>query len=163
MPHYNSYLNTPNDLLNNSPKEGLAILVSKNIDPLKVNVENISPGRATKVDFQVNEQGFSAFCIYSPSQGDSVSEKFYNDLLERAEQTDNSIIIGDFNVVLDPPIDRKDPNITYHKPNTLRLLTNYMLEHAMVGFWRATYSKNVQFSWKNTRSAASSIPPRGKD
>ena len=128
-------------------------MVSKNLNPQKINVENISPGRATKVDFQVNEESFSAFCIYAPSQGDSVSEKFYTDLLEIAEGTDNSIIIGDFNVVLDPKMDRKDPNIKYHKPNTLKLLTTYMLEHAMVDPWRATYPKKVEFSWKNTRGA----------
>ena len=147
----------PNDPLNNSPKERLAILVSKNINPQKINVENISPGRATKVDFQVNKQNFSAFCIYAPSQGDSVSEKFYTDLLEIAERTDNSIIIGDFNVVLDPKMDRKDPSRSYHKPNTLKLLTTYMLEHAMVNPWRATYPQKVEFSWENTRSAASRI------
>ena len=98
----NTFLNTPNDPLNNSPKKGLAILVSKNIDPQKINVQNISPGKATKVDFQLNEHSFSAFCIYASSQGDSDSEKFYTDLLEIAEETDNSIIIGYFNVVLDP-------------------------------------------------------------
>ena len=106
---YNTFLNTPTDHLQNSPKEGIAILLSKNIDPQHVKVENIDPGRASKIDFQVNDQKFTTFCIYAPSQCDSTSEKFYNNLLNKAELHDNSIILGDFNVVLDPKIDRNDP------------------------------------------------------
>ena len=121
-------LNTPLDPLLNSPKVGIAVLVSKNIDPQHVNVQNISPGHALKIEFQVNEQTFNAFCIYAPSQCDSTSEKFYESLINDARNTENSFIIGDFNIVLDAKNNRKDPNKIYQKPRTLKLLTDYMLK-----------------------------------
>ena len=154
---YNTFLNTPTDHLQNSPKEGIAILLSKDIDPQHVKVENFDPGRASKVEFQVNDQKFTTFCIYAPSQGDSTSEKFYTNLLNKVELNENSIILGDFNVVLDPKIDRNDPEIPYHKPKTRKILTDYILEHAMVDPWRATNPAKVEFSWKNTRGSASRL------
>ena len=154
---YNTFLNTPPDPLLNSPKEGIAVLVSKNIDPQHVKVQNISPGRALKVEFQVNEQTFNAFCIYAPSQCDSTSEEFYEALIRDAKDTENCIIIGDFNVVLDPKLDRKDPSITYQKPKTQKLLTDYILENAMVDPWRSTYPQKREFSLEKTRASASRI------
>ena len=74
-----------------------------------MNVQDISPGRALKIEFQVNEQTFNAFCIYAPSQCDTTSEKFYEALIGDAGNTENSIIIGDFNVVLDPKNRQKRP------------------------------------------------------
>ena len=67
------------------------------------------------------------------------------------------MIIGDFNAVLDPKIDRKDPSITYQKPRTQKLLTDYMLENAMVDPWRSTYPQKQEFSWENTRGSPSRI------
>ena len=154
---YNTFLNTPTDHLQNSPKEGIAILISKNIDPQHIKVEDIDPGRASKVEFQVNDQKFTAFCIYAPSQGDSTAEIFYNKLLKITELPENPIILGDFNVVLDPKIDRNDPEKPYHKPKTSKLLNDYMLEHALVDPWRATHPQKSEFSWKNTSGSASRI------
>ena len=39
----------------------------------------------------------------------------------------------------------------------MKLLTDYMLEHAMVDPWRATYPQKTEFSWKNTSGSASRI------
>ena len=70
---------------------------------------------------------------------------------------ENCIIIGDFNAVLDPKMDRKNPNIVYQKPKTQKLLTDYMLENAMVDPWRSTYPQKREFSWENTSGSASRI------
>ena len=151
---YNTFFNTPPDPLLNSPKEGIAVLISKNIDPQHVKVQNLSPGRALKVEFKVNEQTFSALCIYAPSQGDSASIKFYETLIEKTNNFENCIVIGDFNVVLDPKLDRRNSNIAYHKPRTHKLLTDYILENAMVDPWRATYPQKQEYSWENRGSAS---------
>ena len=105
----------------------------------------------------MNKQKFSSFCIYAPSQCDSTSEKFYSDLLETTEKYENSIIIGNFNKVLGPELNRKDLSKIYKKPKTLKLLTYHMLEHAMVDPWRSTYPQKIEFSWENTSGAAPRI------
>ena len=102
----------------------------------------------------MNEQTFNAFCIYAPSQGDSASIEFYEALIKETRDIENCIVIGDFNVVLDPRMDRKNPNITYHKPKTQKFLADYILENAMVDPWRSTYPQKKEYSWENRGSAS---------
>ena len=52
---YHTFQNTPWDPQSHTLKEGLAILVNKPFDPLKIEVEDISPGKASKVEWKVNE------------------------------------------------------------------------------------------------------------
>ena len=66
----------------------------------------------------------------------------------------NTIYIGDFNVVQNPALDRRNTKIKYHKPKTHKFLTNCMLDHALVDPWRTQHPNAIQFSWDNKTSAS---------
>ena len=66
----------------------------------------------------------------------------------------NTIYIGDFNVVQNTTLDRRNPSIKYHKPKTHKFLTSSMLDHALVDPWRTQHPNAVQFSWDNKISAS---------
>ena len=66
----------------------------------------------------------------------------------------NTIYIGDFNVVQNPALDRRNTKIKYHKPKTQKFLTNCMLDHALVDPWRTQHPNAIQFSWDNKTSAS---------
>ena len=78
------------------------------------------------------------YCLYAPSQNDAASLPFYEDLFNThpPDPTQNTIYIGDFNIVQNTTLDRKNPSIKYHKPKTLKFLPTSMLDHALVDLWR---------------------------
>ena len=66
----------------------------------------------------------------------------------------NTIYIGDLNVIQNPALDRRNTKIKYHKPKTHKFLTNCMLDHALVDPWRTQHPNAIQFSWDNKTSAS---------
>ena len=151
---YDTSLNLPPDPLNNAPKEGLAILIRKEICNQKTEVTSPVPGKLTKVTLEINNEDFIFFCLYAPSQSDSVSNKFFTNFFQDITPHNNTIYIGDFNSVLDPSIDRKDPSIPYHKPKTSKSIRDHMMDNNLVDPWRTSNPSKKEFSWMNSRSAS---------
>ena len=151
---YHTTLNLPLDPLNNSPKEGIAILIHKDIHNHKTTITNQTPGKVSKIQTDINNEEYTFYCLYAPSQSDLVSNNFFSNLLQDPPQTINTIFIGDFNTVLDPNIDRKDPSKPYHKPKTSKTINDYILDNALVDPWRTTHPNKKEFSWKNYKSAS---------
>merc|ERR1711954_542438 len=81
---------------------------------------------------------------------------FYEDLFDShpPDPTQNTIYIGDFNVVQNTTLDRKNPSIKYHKPKTHKYLIASMLEHALVDPWRTQHPNSTLYSWDNKISAS---------
>ena len=152
---YNTFHNLPANHENLSPKEGIMILIHNNLSKDPPIIIDLTPGRATSIEFYIESKTFKCYCLYAPSQGDAVSQTFYKDLFNKhpPEPTHNNIFIGDFNVVQSPNLDRRNTNITYHKPHTSKLLNNLMLDHALVDPWRTTNPQLKEFSWDNKTSA----------
>ena len=153
---YDTHLNLPPDHLQNSPREGVATLVRKDLNVSTKDITFPIQGRATHMKITVNNEIFECPCLYAPSQSDTVSFKFYEDLLSHLDtsNSENHIIIGDFNTTLDPKLDRKDNSIPYQKMKTSKFLNNYMLENSLVDPWRTNHPDRKEFSWANTRSAS---------
>ena len=124
---YNTSLNLPCDHLNNSPKEGLAILIRKELYTNKTEVTSLTPGKLTKIHLDINNEDFIIYCLYAPSQNDSVSNTFFCNFFQDITPHNNAIYIGDFNTILDPSMDRKDPTKPYHKAKTSKTIRDHML------------------------------------
>ena len=139
---YNTYLNLPSEHLQNSPKEGVATLIRKDLNVNDNDVRFLVKGRATHIKVKLNEEDFECICLYAPSQSDTVSAKFFETLfntLQDSDECENRILIGDFNTTLDPKLDRKDSAIKYQKIQTSKLINDYALDNSLVDPWRTTH------------------------
>merc|ERR1712115_88091 len=95
-------------------------------------ITHINPGKATTILFKFSNLVLKCYFLYAPSQDYSTSFAFYEDLFDSnpPDPTQNTIYIGDFNVVQNTTLDRKNHSIKYHKPKTHKYLTTSMLDHA---------------------------------
>ena len=153
---YNTFHNLPTNHQEQAPKEGLIILIRKTLCYNPPTITHIHPGRATTILFNLPELSLKCYCLYAPSQNDTTSLPFYEDLFDThpPDPTQNTIYIGDFNVVQNTTLDRRNPSINYHKPKTHKYLTSSMLDHALVDPWRTQHPNAVQYSWDNKTSAS---------
>merc|ERR1712115_493033 len=162
---YNTYHNLPDNHLEQAPKGGLIILVRKTLCNNQPTITHINPGKATTILFKFPNLTLKCYCLYAPSEDDPTSLAFYEDLFDAnpPDPTQNTIYIGDFNVVQNTTLDRRNHNIKYHKPKTHKYLTASMLDHALVDPWRTqyynsdhaynfTHSTNSTYSSNSTRS-----------
>ena len=69
--------NLPDNHKDLSPKEGLIILIQKTLCQNPPTITHLHPGRATSIEFNLDNKPFKCFCLYAPSQGDSVSHSFF--------------------------------------------------------------------------------------
>ena len=153
---YCTFHNLPSNHKDKTPKEGLIILLHKTLCHTPPTITHLHPGRATSIEINLDNTPLRCFCLYAPSQGDSASLPFYEDLFNThpPDPMQNTIYIGDFNVVQNPALDRRNTKIKYHKPKTHKFLTNCMLDHALVDPWRTQHPNAIQFSWDNKTSAS---------
>lgn len=138
---YNTHLNLPSQHLQNSPKEGVATLIRKDLNVKENDVTYPIQGRATHIKITINQETFECTCLYAPSQSDSVSFKFFESLFSLLDNSNckNHMIIGDFNTTLDPRLERKDNSIKYQKLKSSKLINDYILENSLVDPWRTSH------------------------
>ena len=60
-----------------------------------------------------------------------------------------TIIGGDFNVVMNPTIDRSEPN--WYNVNAHKTINDDMLANDLVDIWRVQHQKEKRFTWVKTR------------
>merc|ERR1712081_26301 len=113
-------------------------------------------GKATIILFKFPNLTLKCYCLYTPSQNNTTSLAFYEELFDShpPDPTQNTIYIGDFNVVQNTTLDMKNPSIKYHKPKTHKYLTTSMLDHALIDPWRTQQANSVLYSWDNKISAS---------
>ena len=115
-----------------------------------------APGQGNHHPLQVPKPNTQMLLPIRLSQDDTTSLAFYEDLFDSnpPNPTQNTIYIGDFNVVQNTTLDRKNHNIKYHKPKTHKYLTASMLDHALVDPWRTQYPNKIQYSWESKSQAS---------
>ena len=74
---YHTHLNLPPEHLQNSPKEGVATLIRKDLNVKDTDIKFLAKGRATQIKFRMNEEDFECICLYAPSQSDTVYTNFF--------------------------------------------------------------------------------------
>lgn len=88
---------------------GVAILFARNFTPKVIKEQRDDNGRILAIDLSWGDDIFTLGCLYAPTQDKPLQQaQFMNDL-ERtldALTSDNLILGGDFNCILDPIMDR---------------------------------------------------------
>ena len=94
---------------------------------------------------------FTLASMYGPKED---NPEFFRATLEHIENlgNDKKIIGGDFNLVLDPEVDRS-VSIETHT-NTMELLRTYMEENAIIDIWRIQNPNEKKFTWHKFSSLA---------
>ena len=80
---YNTSHNLPANHENLSPREGIVILIHKNLSKDPPIITDLTPGRASSREFSIESKTFKCYCLHAPSQGDAVSQPFFKYLFER--------------------------------------------------------------------------------
>lgn len=90
-----------------SSARGVALLINKNLRFQLVSEEKGKCGRFILINCIINTNRLTLASIYGPNTDDPV---FFNNLIMKmAAAEGNCVLGGDFNLVLDPSLDRSDP------------------------------------------------------
>ena len=96
-----------------SNARGVMILFNKKFH-YKINaMEKDAEGRWVKVDIEVEKKLFSIFNIYAPNKD---TPGFFHEIENKMRDSEGNIIImGDFNLALNPTIDRRGSLVNNNK------------------------------------------------
>ena len=126
-----------------SAARGIAVFVTKSIDP---NIENIyvdNDGRFIVFDIVECEQKISVAALYAPNEDNpNFFEKIQGLLRGRSE---HKILIGDFNLVLDVEIDRL--NTYCNNMRSLEKVESIIEEFILKDIWRIHHPEAREYSW----------------
>ena len=111
-----------------------------------INVSNIYigiEGRLIIFDYKEYDQLVSITAIYAPNEDSPI---FFTDILKKLRtRSEHKIVIGDFNLTLDPDLDRKN---TYCNNNRAKYEVEQMMdEFSLKDIWRIQNGDKREYSW----------------
>ncbi len=108
-------------------------------------------GRFLILDVTLNDIRYTLVGVYGPN---SDSPDFWGNVNEKIEQFDNEniIVAGDFNVALNPTLDRVGarPNNTYMQ-NSRIFINNWLEESELVDIWRHQHPTATKYTWQRKK------------
>ena len=135
---------------------GVCILFPKHMDVTLNNRTADYAGRIIALDVVLHEQQFTLVNIYAPTKSnDRLQCIFLEDLCRNLENYDGSnlVIGGDFNMTLNPELDkngkRDDERTSVYRTNLLNMINDLDL----IEIWRNRHKGVKQFTW---------VSPNGK-
>ena len=151
-----------NEVYNHGKRDARGVMIlfnpSKNIDYETIYKDK--EGRMLMVKITREEQSVLLVNIYGPNEDDPT---FFESIFKQINNTDimEYIIAGDFNVVMEPSMDRSD-NVCY-SPKSANLLYEIKEDAELADIWRIRNPNSKIFSWmrenkdKNKNVSASRI------
>ena len=128
----------------NSNARGVAILINRKTEKCmqNANVVTDSQGRLVSLNCTINAKEFTFVNVYGPNKDDN---GFFTHLASHLEQvnSENIIIGGDFNLVLDTNLDCK--NCIDCQPTSHKILLETIDRIGLVNVWRAR-NPNLEIS-----------------
>ena len=130
-------------------RAGVAILVKPKSEIQVIPRYNDRDGRSLIVEVNQKDQVFLLANIYGPNQDDP--DFFVKTLKEinKLNATD-LILMGDFNVVLDPQMDRIDHK--NYAPSAQKIILEFMNQCDMCDPWRLRNPDTTTYSWIRRKS-----------
>ncbi|KAJ8028408.1 LINE-1 retrotransposable element ORF2 protein [Holothuria leucospilota] len=129
---------------NNS--RGVAILMNKNFD-FKVNKTKCSKhGNYIAIDVDISQYSITLIVIYGPNTD---RPSFFHEIQEVVEDfnTVHCIIVGDWNVVLNPDLDTMN-YLHVNNPRAREAVIQLMNELNLFDVWRVFHPTDVRFTWR---------------
>ena len=140
---YNSYGSTQS--------AGVAILINSKCKIESKRIWGDEEGRCIVIELTVKERSILLVNVYGPNRDDP---DFFINTINAISKTQISevMVMGDFNVVLDPELDRKDKK--NYTPKSQKSILEFMEEAELVDLWRIRNPDSKIYSWcrKKTNS-----------
>ena len=123
---------------------GVAIFTNPRISMNIQLVYKDSEGRVIIVEVTIEGKTFIIINVYGPNKDET---EFYKKLGEKMIELENSniILMGDFNLVLDPKQDRIDGK--QYQPHSVKILNDITEAFNLVDIWRVRNPDTKFFSW----------------
>ena len=132
-----------------SNSRGVAILISKKV-PLKVKYShNDQQGRYVILETEFESLSFIISTVYAPNED---SPQFFQEWFETLASlpTENKILVGDWNFVLDPSIDKLGGSKQSNN-KALRTVKEYMNTDKLIDVWRKLHPDVKQYTWHRSK------------
>ena len=109
---------------------GVAIIISKELDIKNVKVDSDKQGRKVSVSFKLYEQNYKIINIYVPNEPNVDNQNFFVNVLSEANESeaDHVLLTGNFNQILDTELDRKGGKIEVKLTKAAEVIKNFMQE-----------------------------------
>jgi len=134
---------------NNS--RGVAILVWSKHNYNISNVVRDNDGRFLLIELEINEEKYVIINLYAPTKNQTIAQKEFYALLDDKlkEYTSHNIIIGgDFNVCMNPEVD-KYGGIKEPVSNSSKQIHNLRETHDLIDIWRSLNENARRYTWRN--------------
>ncbi len=137
-----------------STARGVAIMIDKDIDCIIHEVHRDDMGRFLIVDCSVYGEKIILINVYAPTKDNKDQSKFLTFVHNKLKDYENNNIIlgGDFNVCLDPTIDKKGGKI--EKPSKCAEIINSISEtYNLIDLWRYLNPESRRFTRREMTKA----------
>ena len=123
---------------------GVMIMFKSNLHITMHKVTTDPNGRFVIIDMTLEEKRLTLCNVYGPNNDDSA---FFENLYEQIENitNDNRIIVGDFNHILNPLLDKKGGRLDHANVKARSATQQYIEECDMVDIYRTKYPKKKVF------------------
>jgi exonuclease III len=127
--------------------KGTCLLLKENLPISIKNTVIDENGRYVIIQGQIEETTFKIAGYYGPNNDDPTILLTLLKDLDSMEGT-HTVLMGDFNLVLDVSIDKKGGLPTTHKKSQ-KLLLDWMEENNLYDIWRIQHQHNKTYTWKS--------------
>lgn len=137
----------------NSKQRGVSILINNNCQ-FTLNQSIIDPnGRFIIITASINHTTYTLANIYGPNCDDPV---FFNDLFNLLSNSNNLIIAGDFNTVINPAVDRSSTSGNSRNWHSTEIIKQYMADYGLSDSWRMRNPGLREYSYSSSAHQCSS-------
>ena len=126
-----------------SAARGVMIMLHPGFNPKILKTSKDNDGRRLRIDLEHEDEKYSVFNIYAPNTD---SPEFFTRVEEELRESEtNVIIMGDFNLVLDPIKDRHNSYV--NNKRACQVVLSIMDEYMLYDAWRVRNENEIQYSW----------------
>ena len=131
-----------------SQARGVAVLVRRNMQIVPRCIKHDDVGRYIIFQFEFKSRLFLLVNIYAPNEDKPM---FFLEIFKKIEEMEGKrIFMGDFNMVLEPEIDRNHKS-SHNNNKVAGTLQEFMQESLMVDVWRERNPNKIQFTFRQHR------------
>ena len=130
----------------NTQARGVAILLNNNFEYNLHNVIKDENGNLLILDITLKNKRFSLINIYGPNKD---TPTFFEEIRKYMSESvhESAILMGDYNLVLDPQIDTK--NYWYiNNPKAREKVLDMCAEFNLVDVWRVFNNDKAEYTWR---------------
>lgn len=137
---------------------GVAVLLGRTFSPKLLSEKRDEQGRILVVDLEVDGEIYTIASLYAPTQDKPTQQLEFMDNLESILDTmtsENVILGGDFNCLLDPRLDRNSSSVLPNSSLTYRnRLRSFMEERSLCDIMRVRHPNKRTYTFRRGNYAS---------